>query len=98
VVTRIPVRHLEIFGEYLQIEWRGTPESLYIGNNKLNEMRIIKPNEVISRIEVYREFVVENAYLAEIKEFFAVCDGKADCTYTFLDDLYTLNIIDQIER
>jgi predicted dehydrogenase len=97
-VTRIPVRHLEIFGENLQIEWRGTPETLCIADDNLKEMKIIKPNENISRIDGYREFIVENAYLEEIKEFFALCNGKENCRYTFFDDLYTLNIIDQIER
>jgi hypothetical protein len=61
-------------------------------------MQIIKPTEIINRLQGYRDFVVENAYLAEIDEFFAACSGKENCNYTFLDDLYTLKIIDQIEQ
>jgi predicted dehydrogenase len=98
VVTRIPIRHLEIFGENLQIEWRGTPESLYISNDDFKKMQAIKPTEIINRTESYREFVVENAYLEEIKEFFAVCNGKEKYRYTFWDDLYTLDIIDKMEQ
>jgi predicted dehydrogenase len=97
VVTRIPVRHLEAFGENLQIEWRGTPESLRISNGQFKEMQVIKPSEIINIIEGYFEFIVENAYLEEIKEFFAICNDKENCRYTFLDDLYTLDVIDQIE-
>jgi predicted dehydrogenase len=98
VVTRMPVRHLEVFGENLQIEWRGTPETLRINDDKFNEMQVIKPAEGINRLDGYREFIVENAYLAEMKEFFAVCNGKGSCKYTIEDDLYTLDIIDRIER
>jgi predicted dehydrogenase len=98
VVTRIPVRHFEVFGEDLQMEWRGTPENLQIIDNEFTKMQIIKPTEIINRIDGYREFIVENAYLEEVKEFFAVCRGKANDKYTFLDDLYTLNLIDQIEQ
>jgi predicted dehydrogenase len=98
VVTRMPVRHLEVFGEHLQIEWRGTPEKLWVADDEFKDMRIISPTENVNRIDGYREFVVENAYLEEIKEFFAVCNGKENNKYTFMDDLYTLNLIDQIER
>jgi predicted dehydrogenase len=98
VVTRMPVRHFEVFGGNLQIEWRGIPEKLWMADDEFKEMRIISPIENINRINGYREFVVENAYLEEIKEFFAVCDGKENDKYTFVDDLYTLNLIDQIEQ
>jgi predicted dehydrogenase len=98
VVTRIPVRHLEVFGEGLQMEWRGIPESLYIGDNKFQEMRVIRQTEIINRTAGYHKFIVENAYLEEIKDFFLVCNGKENSIYTFLDDLYTLDIIDRIER
>jgi predicted dehydrogenase len=98
VVTRMPVRHFEVFGEDLQIEWRGTPENLQMADNEFNEMKIIKPVEIINRIDGYREFVVENAYLEELKEFFSVCQGKTNDKYTFLEDLYTLNLINQIEE
>jgi predicted dehydrogenase len=98
VITRIPVRHLEVFGEDLQVEWRGTPEKLWIADEKFKEMQIIKPTENINRIDGYREFIVENAYLEEIKDFFAVCGGEKNAKYTFEDDLYTLDIINQIEQ
>jgi predicted dehydrogenase len=98
VVTRMPLRHFEVFGEDLQIEWRGTPEELRIANDGFTEMQIIKQDQTVERIDGYHEFIVENAYLEEVKEFFYVCRGKANDTYTFLDDLYTLNLIDQIEQ
>jgi predicted dehydrogenase len=98
VVTKIPARHLEVFGEDIQIEWRGTPETLWIADEALKNMQQIKNMENIKRENGYREFIVENAYLEEIKEFFAVCNGKVHSRYTFTEDLYTLNMIDVIER
>jgi predicted dehydrogenase len=98
VATRMPVRHFEVFGKNLQIEWRGIPEKLSMADDDFKEMRIINMMENINRIDGYRDFGDENAYLEEIKEFFAVCNGKENDKYTFVDDFYTLNLIDQIEQ
>jgi predicted dehydrogenase len=98
VATRIPVRHFELFGGDLQIEWRGIPEKLWMADDEFKEMRIINMTENVNRIDGYREFVIENAYLEEIREFFAICNGKENDKYTFVDDLYTLNLIDKIEQ
>lgn len=98
VVTRLPVRHFEVFGEDIQMEWRGTPEQLWVADEDFTEMRKVNLAREIDQVEGYREFVVEDAYLREMKEFFAVCCGKEHTAYRFADDLYTLDLIDRIER
>jgi predicted dehydrogenase len=98
VVSRIPIRHLEVFGEDIQIEWRGTPETLRIADNDFLEMKPIETMQEVKRLKGYRDFIVEDAYLEELKEFFAVCNGKTNNIYTFEDDFYTINLIDNIEQ
>jgi len=97
VVTRIPVRHFEAFGEHLQLEWRGTPEQLWMADENFTKMQQIDLNCDITRVSGYNEFITEDAYLEEIKEFFNVCKGKEYTVYGFNEDLYTLELIDRIE-
>jgi len=84
VVTRVPVRHFEAFGEYTQLEWRGSPEELWVADEGLTKMGKV-------------EFITEDAYLEEIKMFFELCNGKENTTYGFAEDLNTLDLIDKIE-
>ena len=42
--------------------------------------------------------ITEDAYLEEIKAFFAQVENGVTAPYTFLDDYETLNLIDRIEQ
>jgi len=97
VVARIPIRHFEVFGEKLQIEWRGTPEQLWIADERFSEMQKVDLKHEVSGVDGYHSYIVEDAYLKEIEEFIAVCNGKKHTAYSFSDDLYTLALIDRIE-
>lgn len=98
VVTRIPVRHLEVFGEHTQLEWRGKPEELYTANDDLTAMTKVEVQATVNRVTGYRDFVVEDVYAKELEVFFGVCCGKMEPVYDFNDDMYTLSIIDLIEE
>ena len=97
VVTRVPVRHFEVFGEQLQMEWRGAPEILWIADEDFNSMVQVDLQGETTRVSGYNDFIVEDAYLEEMKTFFAVCDGEKHASYGFAEDLYTLELIDRIE-
>ena len=97
VVTRVPVRQFEVFGEQLQIEWRGKPEDLYIADDTFSMMQKVELKQKAERQDGYQAFVVENAYREEIQEFFAVCDGKAQSRYSFTKDMEVVRLIDQLE-
>lgn len=97
VVTRVPVRHFEVFGEQYQIEWRGEPEKLWIADESFSEMKIVELKGCATRVEGYREFITEDAYLEEIKDFFLICEGKKSSIYGFAEDLYTIELMDRIE-
>lgn len=98
VVSRVPVRHFEVFGEDIQLEWRGKPEDLWRSDSNFSSMQLVSFKNSVERVTGYADFVVENAYWDEMKEFFAVCVGEKESSYSFDDDLYTLSLIDQIER
>ena len=97
VVTRIPIRHFEVFGEHTQLEWRGTPEQLWIADEGFTIMEKVDLQSDLSRKSGYREFITEDAYLEEIKMFFDLCSGNGSNYYGFSEDLYTLSLIDKIE-
>ena len=99
VVSREPVRHLEIFGEELFLSWDGTPDSLRERNLDDKTMENVRSyeKEQIQHEAAYSRNIVENAYAAEIKNFFAVLEHREQPLYSFAQDLETLDLIDKIE-
>lgn len=99
VTSREAVRHLEIFGENMFLTWDGTPDSLREKNLESQTMEIVHSyeNERIQHEEAYSSNIVENAYAAEIKHFFAVLENREQPMYSFAKDIETLNLIDKIE-
>lgn len=95
VVSRQPVRRLEILNEDLYIQWNGTPDSLYEKDNESEELKQLQADEYIHD-EKYGAFINEYAYMKEIEDFFAVLNGKQPL-YSFVQDKETLRIIDEIE-
>ncbi|MEL7567161.1 MAG: Gfo/Idh/MocA family oxidoreductase [Dehalobacterium sp.] len=97
VVSRKAVRNLEVFGEKLYLHWDGTPTGLYVYDFELKKNVNVKLYEDVDQLDYYSSFVVENAYLNEIKSFFeAVTEGKVPI-YSFEKDKHILEIIDRIE-
>ncbi len=96
VVSRQPVRKLEVIGEDTYISWDGTPDSLYQKDLDSNEMKNVHMGEYIHE-KGYGAFVNEYTYMEEIKNFFMVLNGE-DAQYGFEEDLVTLKWIDEIEK
>lgn len=95
VVSRQPVRQLEILNEDIYIRWNGTPESLYEKDIVSGEFKQIKTGEYVHE-HGYAEMINEYAYEKEIEEFFEVIRGNSPL-YSFHQDIETLKIIDKIE-
>lgn len=95
VVCRRPVRRLEVYNEKLYMEWEGTPQTLKKENLTTHHLEQIDCGEYYNEVG-YSEFVNEYAYMNEIKEFFAVVEGKQP-EYTMQMDADTLNLINEIE-
>jgi predicted dehydrogenase len=97
VVSRKPTRRLVVFSEDLYIVWEGTPNSLQILNLDTKQFEQIQTYEEIQKDQRYSDNIIENAYTDEILTFFGVIKGKDVARYSFMDDLKTLKLIDEIE-
>ena len=96
VVSRKAVRHLEVIGEELYIQWDGTPDSLYQKNLETGELQKVSMGEYIHQ-EGYSAVINEYAYMTEIEAFFDAIGGKP-MKYDFVQDAEILSWIDKIEK
>lgn len=98
VVSREAVRRFEVYGETLYIEWSGKPDTLKCKNLSTNQLESISLYDKIDKLDGYSSTIIENQYLDEIHAFFNKLNNSDNiASYDFVDDLYTLSIIDAIE-
>lgn len=98
VVTRKPIRHIDVYGEDIQISWNGTPDSLIEYDIQDKTSKQIAIDNASEHVEGYAAFVTENPYREEINAFLSQinnADNKPE--WDFLKDAELLKIIDQIE-
>lgn len=98
VVSRKPVRKMEISGENLYLTWNGTPESLCEYDFKVKTDRKIALYETIDKQDGYSAFIIEDAYRNEIEEFLQVIKEEAKAKYSLEKDKKIISLIDKIER
>lgn len=98
LLSRKGGRSAEIFTDEMYLTWQGTPDSLmrYDLETKTS-VPVATYTDQIDHQDGYASNIIENAYLEEIKTFFGVVHGTAQARYTFDDDLYTIQIMNQIE-
>ncbi len=98
VVARKPYRHIDVYGELLQLSWSGTADSLYeydIENKSDNKLII---DEATEHVEGYASFISENPYREELQSFIkAISDKKYRPAWDFEKDKRVLELIDKIE-
>ncbi len=97
VVTPKAGRRMEVFGENSYLIWEGTPDSLCEMDVETKELRKVRLYDEYEHQNGYESFVVEDAYMDEIKDFVSCVDGKKEPAYTFEKDMQVLKIIDGIE-
>lgn len=97
VVCPKAVRNLEVFGEGLHLFWEGNPKALYQFNNQTKEKEFVNTYESFEHDSRYSDNIVENAYVDEMQNFLNVVAGKEQPKYSFEKDLYTIQIMDEIE-
>ena len=96
VVSPAAVRKLEAYSENAYLTWNGTPDSLFEFNKNSKKLEEVILQEESEHKEGYSDFIVENAYKNEIREFFnVVLDGK-EPLYGFEKDKTILKLIDSI--
>ncbi len=97
VVSRKAVRDLEIFGEDLYLRWGGTPSSLNHYDIGAKADRNIECYSDAIQDTRYSDNIVENAYVAEISDFFSAIGNKVTPRHSFSADKEILELIDSIE-
>lgn len=97
VVSRKPVRLFELYGENLYLTWGGQPETLREWDFMHNVERSIPLCQETEHRQGYADFIVENAYEAELIAFLAQIEQGIVAPYGFAEDLETLRWIDRIE-
>lgn len=98
VVTRKPIRHIDVYGEKLQLSWNGTADSLTEYDLIEKQVKTIEFTDASEHMEGYATFVTENPYREEINAFLAqVADPAKQAAWDFDKDFELLKVIDQIE-
>ena len=98
VVTRKPIRHIDIYGEHLQLSWNGTADSLQEYNFETKEMQTILFEDASEHVDGYAAFITENPYREEINAFLAqINDPSRLSAWDFEKDQVLLKVIDEIE-
>ncbi|MGD9559013.1 MAG: Gfo/Idh/MocA family protein [Oscillospiraceae bacterium] len=97
VVCPKAVRHLEVFGDGLQLFWEGSPDSLAAVDPATGEKTPVDTYTHYEQLPEYSDNIVENAYLDEIQNFIAVLQGREAPRWSFEKDLDVLKLIDKIE-
>lgn len=98
VVSRMPVRAFEVFGEDLYLSWDGSPSGLKQYDIGTKQLCAVNLYENVYTQSGYAAYVVENAYKKELETFLGEIEGKEKSKYGFEDDAYILSVIDEIER
>lgn len=97
VVSRKPVRNLEVFDENIYLSWDGTPNGLKKYNYTSKKDLEIDVYKNIDKNMDYSATIIENAYYEEIKNFFGIISGEEYARYSFLKDKEVLKMIEKIE-
>lgn len=97
VISRKAVRNLEIYGENIYLTWDGTPTGLKEYDCTEKKESTVSLYSSVDKLDGYASFIIENAYLNELKTFLGMVNGEAKAEYTFEDDQKVLELIDKIE-
>lgn len=98
LVAREAVRELRIMGENLFIAWSGQPQTLHIKNCKEELENKPEATEDVIHCQGYNKTITENAYVAEIEQFFAEVRKEKETVYGFREDLEILQYINKMEE
>lgn len=98
VVSRKPVRKLEVYNDELYLTWEGNPNTLKEYDFESKQDRLIQMDKSAENREDYASFIIENAYQNELVNFINSVKGIEKPKYSFEEDLEILKLIDQIEK
>lgn len=98
VVARKPYRHIDVYGEGLQLSWNGTADSLYQYDIENKQDVNISLEEASEHVEGYASFITENPYREELNAYLRqIEDSSFTPEWDFEKDKTVLDWIDKIE-
>lgn len=98
VVSPIPIRELEIIGEHFYLRWNGQPNGIQIWNKDRAAFDTLIVQDEVMHQPGYADFISENPYEEELKEFFAgISDPAIKYRFSYSESYRLLKLIDQIE-
>ena len=98
VVARKPYRHIDVYGEKLQLSWNGTADSLNEFNIEEKKDENISFSDASEHVEGYAAFITENPYREELNSFLKqIADPTYVPAWDFEKDKAVLDWITVIE-
>lgn len=98
VVARKPYRHIDIYGEQLQLSWNGTADTVLDYDVATKQEVAIPMTDADEHIDGYAAFISENPYREEIRAFLLQIENPNNQPlWDFEKDKHILNWIDKIE-
>lgn len=98
VVARKPYRHIDVYGETLQLSWNGTADSLYEFDIENKQEVNITFEDASEHVEGYATFITENPYREELNAYLKqISDCNFHPAWDFEKDKTVLDWIDKIE-
>lgn len=98
VVARKPYRHIDVYGEQLQLSWNGTADSLYEFDIENKQDVNISFDDASEHVDGYAAFITENPYREELNAYLKqIADKAYQPAWDFEKDKAVLDVIDKIE-
>lgn len=94
VVSPKAVRSFECFGDGLHLFWEGNPKALYEFRD--GDKQPVDTYGSFEHDSRYSDNIVENAYVDELANFFAVLKGEEEPRWTFEKDRAAIRLMDAV--
>ena len=98
VVSPKAVRNFECYGEGLHLFWEGNPKALYRFDRESGQKTAVDTYGSFEHDSRYSDNVVENAYVDELANFFAMLEKGEAPRWSFEKDQKVIALIETIER
>lgn len=98
ITSPLPIRDLEIVGDHLHLFWSGKPDTLFEFNPNTKQKSAVLLYDSVTHKDGYASFIIENAYMDEIRAFLDQVAGRSKSIYSLSDDAEVLKWIDEIEE
>lgn len=97
LVSREPIYNFRVQSEYCLVSWNGKPDTLANYNIENKTWEKIDTYTTVDKLSGYAANIIEDAYAAEIKDFFECIQKGKPGKWSFESDQFVLNWIDKIE-